>query len=52
VRDDEVMARMVNPFPNMYVCGEAYSDDQAWVNGALRSTELVLQQGFDLSPPF
>jgi lysine 2-monooxygenase len=52
VRDDEVMARMVNPFPNMYVCGEAYSDDQAWVNGALRSTELVLQQGFDLAPPF
>jgi monoamine oxidase len=53
VRDDEVMAYMASPIPNVnvYVCGEAYSDEQAWVDGALRSTEIVLQKYFGLAPP-
>lgn len=28
----------------LFICGEAFSEDQGWVEGALRSTELVLQQ--------
>ena len=28
----------------MYVCGEAFSTEQGWVEGALKSTELVLHE--------
>src|SRR5205823_5749018 len=35
VNDLEVMLRIAGPAPNVYVCGEAYSDEQAWVDGAL-----------------
>ena len=31
-----------------YVCGEAYSDDQGWVEGALRSCEKLLIDQFNL----
>lgn len=48
--DIEVMRRIANPVPNLYVCGEAYSDEQAWVDGALRSTETLLQNHFGLPP--
>ena len=30
------------------MCGEAFSDYQGWVEDALRSTDLVLKQGFNL----
>jgi len=46
VDDVAVRARLANPFPNVYVCGESYSDDQAWVNGALRSADQVLAAHF------
>ncbi len=42
VNDVEVRSRMANPFPHVYTCGESYSDDQAWVNGALRSVDQML----------
>ena len=32
-----------------YVCGEAYSDDQGWVEGALRSCEKMLIDQYGLS---
>jgi phytoene dehydrogenase-like protein len=41
-RDDAVIPRLVEPFENIYTCNEAYSDMQGWVNGSLRSAELVL----------
>ena len=31
-----------------YVCGEAYSDDQGWVEGAFRSCEKLLIDQFGL----
>lgn len=49
-RDDEVMATLVEPLDNLYTCGEAYSDYQGWVEGALRSADRVLAQGFGLDP--
>lgn len=53
VNDQAVMARLQSPVPGeVFTCGEAYSDEQAWVDGALRSTELILQNGFGLPPPF
>ena len=44
VDDREVRRRMANPFPGVYVCGETWSDDQARVNGALRSADVMLQR--------
>jgi monoamine oxidase len=50
--DDKAIAqRLRNPIAGkLYICGEAYSDEQAWVDGALRSTENVLQGCFGLPP--
>jgi len=50
VRPWRVMERMKNPFTKLYVCGEAYSPEQGWVEGALRSAELVLNY-MGVSPP-
>ena len=49
----EVMPRMVHPEPDVpvYVCGEAYSNAQGWVEGALATAERMLQHHFDLAPP-
>ena len=43
-RDDEVIPRLAQPFDDVaiYTCNEAYSDMQGWVNGSLRSANLVL----------
>ena len=46
--DGKVMAYLTEPLPGIHVCGEAYSDDQGWVEGALRSANLVLSKGFGL----
>jgi monoamine oxidase len=48
--DREVMAYLAEPLENLYVCGEAYSDYQGWVEGALRSANLVLAKAFNLRP--
>ena len=43
VDDVAVRRRLANPFPHVYTCNESYSDDQAWVNGALRSVDQMLK---------
>ncbi|WP_125779105.1 FAD-dependent L-amino acid oxidase [Pseudoalteromonas rubra] len=48
--DKKVMAELTEPLPNLFTCGEAFSDYQGWVEGALRSTDLALKQGFGLQP--
>jgi hypothetical protein len=35
----------------VHICGEAYSDQQAWVEGALCTAELMLQEYFDINYP-
>lgn len=49
----EVIPAMVNPRPGVpvYVCGEAYSREQGWVEGALQTAEIMLQRHFGLQPP-
>lgn len=53
----EVMKRMRAPKlrgrkqPHVYICGEAYSCNQGWVEGALKSAELMLQKYFGLKTP-
>ncbi|MGB1090777.1 MAG: flavin monoamine oxidase family protein, partial [Oceanobacter sp.] len=48
--DRKVMEELVEPLDNLFTCGEAFSDYQGWVEGALRSTDLVLKKAFDLEP--
>jgi monoamine oxidase len=45
-RSWEVKARIVQPIPELevYVCGEAYSTSQAWVEGALETADVVVQR--------
>lgn len=54
-RSWEVMPRMRQPVShvNVYICGEAYSLDQGWVEGALNTAEHMLQEKFGLpAPPY
>jgi hypothetical protein len=46
----EQMTQPVKDFP-CYVCGEAYSTNQTWVEGALQTAEIVLQKHLGLSEP-
>ena len=46
----ERMTKPVDDFP-CYVCGEAYSTNQTWVEGALQTAEIVLQKHFGLPKP-
>jgi monoamine oxidase len=47
----EIRRKLVRPFAsNVYVCGEAYSSEQGWVEGAFRSAELVLNE-LRVAPP-
>jgi monoamine oxidase len=49
--DREVIKAMIEPLPNLFTCGEAFSDYQGWVEGALRSADLVLgTDSFSLAP--
>jgi len=50
--DREVMPRMTQPLEGeaIYTCNEAWSDMQGWVNGSLRSTDLMLSTHFGLKP--
>lgn len=49
----KVMRFMRQPYPNeqVHVCGEAYSEQQGWVEGALCVAERMLQEHFDLRWP-
>lgn len=42
VRSPEVKERIVNPSKGLFICGEAYSDAQGWVEGALQTADMVL----------
>lgn len=48
--DADVIAYLTEPLDNLYTCNEAFSDYQGWVEGSLRSTDLVLAKGFGLEP--
>lgn len=49
----ELVETMVQPLPDLpaYICGEAFSTNQTWVEGALQTAELVLQKHLGLPPP-
>jgi hypothetical protein len=43
---------MVQPFvdADLFTCGEAFSGEQGWIEGALKSAERVLEK-LNLTPP-
>ena len=47
----EVKKRIVKPFDQrpLFICGEAYSDAQGWVEGALQTADMVLEK-FGIGP--
>lgn len=49
----EVSRRVMKPFSsaNVFVCGEAYSTEQGWTEGALKSAERLLTQIFHVPLP-
>jgi len=47
--DIAVIQRLVEPTTGLYTANEAWSDMQAWVNGSLRSADLVLSK-FGITP--
>jgi monoamine oxidase len=53
VKSWEVMPRIRRPVEglNVFVCGEAYSSAQGWVEGAVNTAEMVVEKYFDLPRP-
>ncbi len=53
VRYDQVMPEIRKPVPDdeVYICGEAYSNNQGWVEGALQTAEKLLEDHFQLRRP-
>jgi monoamine oxidase len=53
VQSQQVIPRMVHPVEKVpvYICGEAYSNGQGWVEGALETAEMVLQEHMGLVAP-
>jgi hypothetical protein len=52
--DSQAVSRaMLQPRPPIavHVCGEAYSHNQGWVEGALETADQLLQLHFNLPPP-
>lgn len=48
-----VVPRIIHPISdvNVYICGEAYSENQGWVEGALQTAEQMLNNYFKLPTP-
>lgn len=53
VKSWELAERMLQPIPDVpcYVCGEAYSMKQTWVEGALESADRLLHKLNGVAPP-
>ncbi len=49
----EVLHQITQPVKDFpaYICGEAYSTNQTWVEGALQTAEIVLQNHLGLKKP-
>jgi lysine 2-monooxygenase len=48
---EEVYPHISSPAQNVFVCNEAWSPEQGWVEGSLIMSDSVMQKGFNL-PPF
>ena len=41
---DLISKYLINPIDNIYICGEAYSKNQAWIEGALETSNKVCKK--------
>jgi monoamine oxidase len=50
VKSWEVKEKIIHPIDNcpLYICGEAYSDAQGWVEGALQTADMMLAQFIEI----
>lgn len=44
VNSDVISNFLLNPLPNLYICGENYSQNQSWVEGALESVDKCMKK--------
>ena len=53
VDSNKVFENILQPKPPVpvYICGEAYSHDQGWVEGPLATADAMLERHFGLAPP-
>jgi hypothetical protein len=42
INSDQISKFLINPMPNIYICGENYSQTQSWVEGALQTCNQFL----------
>jgi len=43
--DSKIISKyLINPLNNIYICGEAYSQNQAWIEGALETSNKVCEK--------
>ena len=51
VKSQNVKEKILKPADApLYICGEAYSDAQGWVEGALQTADMMLEKYFDIPP--
>lgn len=41
---DKISSIMINPIKDIYICGEVFSQKQAWIEGALETSEIVVKK--------
>lgn len=39
-----IQRKMLNPESNLFICGDSFSDNQAWMEGALQTSEKILKK--------
>lgn len=39
-----IQNKMINPESNLFLCGDSFSDNQAWMEGALQTSEKLLKK--------
>lgn len=47
----QIEHRITEPLDDLYICGEAYSNEQGWIEGALKTTERLLIDKLNLDIP-
>ena len=41
-KSDTIYQKIIQPFDNIFICGESYSNNQSWIQGALKTSSDVV----------
>jgi hypothetical protein len=44
INSDEIANKIINPLPNIYICGDGFSHKQGWMEGALETAKEVVDK--------